>query len=84
MSIEQRLKARLEERDSNKLTRKRVVLTSPQQTRITLSGRKDEILNFCSNDYLGLANHVDAHVFGDVGRRWFGWIFTASGSDEEQ
>lgn len=31
-------------------------ITSPQDSHITLAGRK-ELLNFCSNNYLGLANH---------------------------
>ena len=31
------------------------LLNSPQQVRITTGGR--EVLNFCANNYLGLANH---------------------------
>jgi len=32
------------------------VITSPQSSHVALQGRSD-ILNFCSNNYLGLANH---------------------------
>lgn len=33
-------------------------ITSPQQASITVSGDK-EVLNFCANNYLGLANHPE-------------------------
>ncbi|MGS0682019.1 glycine C-acetyltransferase [Shewanella sp. 125m-7] len=48
------------------------VIASPQQTAITVNG--DQVINFCANNYLGLANHpellkaahagLDAHGFG--------------------
>ncbi|MEE2731045.1 MAG: 8-amino-7-oxononanoate synthase [Pseudomonadota bacterium] len=47
----QRLQARCEQH----LYRRRRVLESPQQVRIQCDGRA--LLNFCSNDYLGLARH---------------------------
>ena len=34
------------------------IITSPQESRIKLSDGKD-VLNLCSNNYLGLANHPD-------------------------
>jgi len=34
------------------------VITSPQETMITVKGHK-EVLNFCANNYLGLSNHPD-------------------------
>ncbi len=50
-----KLQQSLEERRAQHLYRSRQVLDSPQGTRVMLDGR--EYLNFCSNDYLGLANH---------------------------
>lgn len=47
--------AQLAQRQAQNLYRSRRVLDSPQGARVKLSGR--EVLNFCSNDYLGLANH---------------------------
>ncbi|WP_410498913.1 8-amino-7-oxononanoate synthase [Chitinibacter sp. S2-10] len=45
----------LAERQASSLYRNRRVIDSPQGARVQLNGR--EVLNFCSNDYLGLANH---------------------------
>ncbi|WP_024298224.1 8-amino-7-oxononanoate synthase [Methylomicrobium lacus] len=39
------------------LYRKRRIIASPQGVHLTADGR--ELINFCSNDYLGLANHPD-------------------------
>jgi 8-amino-7-oxononanoate synthase len=47
----------LEQRRQNSLYRERRVLDSPQGVEITIDGR--QLLSFCSNDYLGLANHPD-------------------------
>jgi glycine C-acetyltransferase len=33
------------------------VLTSPQAAEITVEGRPEPVLNFCANNYLGLADH---------------------------
>jgi len=33
------------------------VITSPQQSNITVANRNTPVLNFCANNYLGLANH---------------------------
>jgi len=53
--IFERLTAQLAELGQNGLLRRRLVRESPQGPRIIAEGR--EYLAFCSNDYLGLANH---------------------------
>lgn len=47
----------LEQRKADHLYRQRMVLESPQTTRVKVDGR--DYLAFCSNDYLGLANHPE-------------------------
>nr|WP_241263180.1 8-amino-7-oxononanoate synthase [Parahaliea mediterranea] len=47
--------ATLEERRASGLYRERLNLASAQGARVRVAGR--ELLNFCSNDYLGLAAH---------------------------
>jgi 8-amino-7-oxononanoate synthase len=49
------LSARLAERRAANLYRQRPLLESPQGPLVTVDGR--QLLAFCSNDYLGLANH---------------------------
>jgi 8-amino-7-oxononanoate synthase len=51
------LRVELKQRRENGLLRKRRLLSSPQGACIKVDGR--EVLSFCSNDYLGLANHPD-------------------------
>ena len=51
------LKARLAARTAEHLYRRRRVQDSVQQPEVVSNGRK--LLAFCSNDYLGLANHPD-------------------------
>jgi 8-amino-7-oxononanoate synthase len=50
-----RLRDLLAQRRSEGLYRQRLVLESPQGPKVILAGR--QYLNFCSNDYLGLAAH---------------------------
>ncbi len=54
-SFHDELTERLAERDDAGLRRRLRTLHSPQGPRVVLDGRN--LLSFCSNDYLGLANH---------------------------
>lgn len=54
-SIFASLQTELDERASSSLLRKRRLLGSPQGAHIQVDGA--HVLSFCSNDYLGLANH---------------------------
>ncbi|AKH20688.1 8-amino-7-oxononanoate synthase [Sedimenticola thiotaurini] len=51
------LEPELERRRAEHLYRRRRVLGSPQNPRLQMDGQ--ELLSFCSNDYLGLANHPE-------------------------
>ncbi len=52
------LRRELDELRSDGLYKDERVITSQQQARITVDGG-GEVLNFCANNYLGLANHPD-------------------------
>ena len=51
------LKAGLEQREAQGLYRRRPITQSAQGVHPVINGR--ELLSFCSNDYLGLANHPE-------------------------
>ena len=51
----ERLRAELAQLKTQSLRRNRRLLESPQGARVHVDGRA--VLSFCSNDYLGLANH---------------------------
>ena len=53
----QLIKQWLAERKLKQLYRSHRIAESPQQPRMQIDGKS--VLNFCSNDYLGLANHPD-------------------------
>lgn len=55
MQILSEFQHKLAQRRAEGLYRQRRTVESPQQAQVTVDGR--ELLNFCSNDYLGLANH---------------------------
>ncbi len=67
--IETRLTAELADLATAGLTRRRRVLESPCGRIATVDGR--EMLNFASNDYLGLAGNTDiAAALADGAQRW--------------
>ncbi len=55
--MDEALTAALEERRAQSLYRSRRISEGPQGATINVDGR--ELVNFCSNDYLGLANHPE-------------------------
>ena len=55
--LSQNLKQRLTEIEGNYLYRSRKVLDGPQGIMVSMRGKR--LINFCSNDYLGLANHPE-------------------------
>jgi 8-amino-7-oxononanoate synthase len=67
---QQQLKQQLNERKQQSLYRSRRVIDSAQDVTISLKGK--QVLNFCSNDYLGLANHPDVISAFKKGAEKFG------------
>lgn len=69
MSFDQLAQALTERRQAS-LYRQRAILNTPQQPEVMVDGR--QYLAFCSNDYLGLANHPEViqafqHAANDFG-----------------
>lgn len=64
------LVAELEDRDAQGLLRRRRILESPQGARVRVDGQ--DVLSFCSNDYLGLASHPALIEAACQGARNFG------------
>ena len=70
--IQQFLQSELDTIIENGIFKKERIITSPQGAEITVNGEK--VLNFCSNNYLGLSSHpeviqaakdtLDSHGFG--------------------
>lgn len=59
------LKSYLDQQKQNQLYRQRAIVDGPQGVQVCIDGR--DYVNFCSNDYLGLANHpqvIDALIQG--------------------
>ncbi len=55
--MDQALQPDLVSRQQQSLYRQRKIVDGPQQIHLNIAGRS--LLSFCSNDYLGLANHPD-------------------------
>ncbi|AJG16163.1 8-amino-7-oxononanoate synthase [Pseudomonas plecoglossicida] len=64
------LAARLAERRAADLYRQRPLLESPQGPEVVVDGQR--LLAFCSNDYLGLANHPDVIAAWQAGAEHWG------------
>jgi len=72
----QRLKGGLHDRAQQQLYRRRKSLSSPQGALISVDGKS--LLNFSSNDYLGLANHPDLAHRASASLKRFGFGAGAS------
>jgi glycine C-acetyltransferase len=57
-SFYEQLEKQLEDLKSKGLYKSERIITSPQDGEITITGNR-QVLNFCSNNYLGLANHPE-------------------------
>jgi glycine C-acetyltransferase len=55
-TVKQALQGELKDIADAGLTKSERIITSPQDSHITVQGGQ-EVLNFCANNYLGLANH---------------------------
>ena len=75
-NMQQRLHEELAEIDSAGLRRQLRQLDSAQCVRIKLEGQ--ELLNFSSNDYLGLASHPDLKKAATEAIEQFGAAFESS------
>ena len=68
--LAEHLREQLRGREREKLYRRRLTLEGPQNTHVCVEGR--EYLSFCSNDYLGLANHPQLIAAVCEGARKYG------------
>lgn len=66
------LSQQLNELKTNGLFKEEREITSPQQANITIKGGK-KVLNFCANNYLGLANHPDIISSAKTGMDHYGF-----------
>lgn len=57
MLLYEKLESALKEREAAGLRKHERIIASSQATELFLSGNSQPVLNFCANNYLGLANH---------------------------
>ena len=58
-AIKKHLSSQLEQIESAGLTKKERIITTPQDSHIRVKGVAREVINFCANNYLGLAEHPE-------------------------
>ncbi len=69
MRLDDSLKPALQQRRDASLYRRRLTVESPPGAEVVADGKR--YVNFCSNDYLGLANHPDvAAAFATAAQRY--------------
>jgi glycine C-acetyltransferase len=69
--LRQLLRSQLDDLQAKGLYKRERLLQSPQGTAITVNGR--EVVNFCANNYLGLANHPDVVAAAHEGLKRYGY-----------
>src|SRR5947208_1955046 len=69
--LRQHLRTQLDDLKAKGLSKRERLLQSPQGTAITVNGR--EVINFCANNYLGLANHPDVVAAAHEGLKRYGY-----------
>nr|RNJ69182.1 MAG: glycine C-acetyltransferase [Leptolyngbya sp. IPPAS B-1204] len=62
----------LDEIDQSHLTKTERILTTPQGVEITVAGNR-QVINFCANNYLGLANHPGVIAAAQAGIAEYGF-----------
>jgi glycine C-acetyltransferase len=65
------LRTQLDDLQAKGLYKRERLLQSPQGTAITVNGR--EVINFCANNYLGLANHPEVVAAAHKGLKRYGY-----------
>ena len=65
------LRTQLSEIEEQGLTKRERQIESPQSARIRVNGR--DVINFCANNYLGLANHPEIAEAGHEAMRKYGY-----------
>src|SRR5438067_262902 len=69
--LRQHLRTQLDDLQAKGLYKRERLLQSPQGTAITVNGR--EVINFCANNYLGLANHPEVVAAAHDGLKRYGY-----------